>query len=377
MNFALTKEQKMLQKSIRQYIKKKCPNSLVKELAASEKGYSPELWKEMAELGWMGLVFPDEYEGSNFSFFDLVLFFEEMGYNICPGPLFSTLVLSGLPILNYADNKLKSEILPQISTGEIILTMAVTEENADYIPSSIKTSAIKEGDEYIINGTKLFVNDAHVSDYILCVARTDETPNPEDGVTLFMVNAKTPGVEISLMKNVTLEKPCEVKFENVKVPAKNIIGKLNNGWMIVNDTIEKAALVKSAEMIGGARGTMDLALQYAKERVQFQRPIGSFQAVQQHFANMWLGINGCRDLVYLAASKTAKGEHAEKEIAMAKARTGKIFREVTTLGHQIFGAIGYTMEHDMHLYRRQALSGDITFGNTYSQLDKIAVSLGL
>ncbi len=377
MNFALSKEQKMLQKSVRQYIKKRCPNTFVKELAASEKGYSTELWKEMADLGWMGLVFPDEYEGSSFSFFDLVIFFEEMGYNICPGPLFSTIVLSGLPILNYADNKLKSKILPKISTGEIILTMAVTEENADYKPASIKTSAIKKGDEYIINGTKLFVNDAHVSDYILCAARTEDTLNPDDGVTLFIVKATAPGVNISLMKNVTLEKPCEVNFENVIVPSENIIGELNNGWMIVNDTIEKAALVKSAEMIGGASGTMDLALQYAKERVQFQRPIGSFQAVQQHFANMWLGINGCRHLVYLAASKTDKGENTEKEIAMAKARTGKMFREVTTLGHQIFGAIGFTMEHDMHLYRRQALSGDIAFGNAYSQLDKVAVSLGL
>ena len=377
MNYALSKEQKMLQKSVRQYIKKRCPNDLVKELAESEKGYSTELWKEMADLGWMGLVFPEKYEGSEFSFFDLVIFFEEMGYNICPGPLFSTMILSGLPILNYADSGIKKEMLPGISRGELILTMAVIEESADYQPSLINTTALKKGEDYIINGRKLFVNDAHVSDYILCAARTGNSSNPENGITLFLVKSNSPGVKIELMKNVTLEKTCAITFEDVIVSEKRIIGQLDNGWSIVNDTIKKAALVKSAEMVGGAQGTMDLALQYAKERFQFERAIGSFQAVQQHFANMWLGINGCRHLVYLAASKITNDEPADKETAMAKARTGKMFREVTTLGHQVFGAIGYTMEHDMHLYRRQALSGDIAFGNAYSQIDKVAASLDL
>lgn len=377
MDYNLTEEQSILKKTAGDFLKKECPKELVRELDENDKGYSPELWSKMAELGWMGLMLPEQYGGSEFSFLDLTILIEEMGYNICPGPFISTSILGGQPILTAGTEEQKQEILPKIATGEMILTLALTEPNAGYDASSIKAGAVLDNDEYVINGTKLFVYDAHVADYLLCVARTSEGSNPEAGATIFLVKTDTPGVTVTLLKTIARDKQCEIVFDNVRVPQKNIIGEVGQGWPVVKDTLEKAMIARCAEMIGGAQAASDLAREYAKERVQFEHPIGSFQAIQHHFANMWITINGSRNLIYKAAWKIAQGLPASRDVAIAKARTGETYREVTTLGHQIFGGIGFTMEHDMHLYHRRSVAGDLSFGNTDYQREEVAKGLGL
>jgi len=377
MNLGLTEEQEMLKTSARDFLEKECPKQLVRQLDESDQGYSPELWRKMAELGWMGLVFPEKYGGSGGSFLDLIVLIEEMGYNILPGPFFSTVVLGGLTILAAGSEEQKKEFLPKVASGEMILTLALTEPSADYNAASIKTKATARNDGYVINGTKLFVPDANVADYILCVARTKETKNPEDGITIFLVDTRSPGVKCTLLKTLARDKQCEIIFGNVTVPKKNILGKPDQGWPIVEGTIQKATVAKCAEMVGGAQAALEMAVRYAKERVQFGRPIGSFQAIQHYCANMVTDVDGSRFITYKAAWEVSEGLPATMDVAIAKAWTSEAYGRVTLLAHQIFGAIGFTMDHDIHLFYRRAKAGEIMFGDGDFQRAIVASELGL
>jgi len=377
MDIGLSEEQEILKASARDFLARECPKKLVKELDESDKGYSPELWRKMAELGWMGLVFPEDYGGSGGTFLDLVVLLEEMGYNILPGPFFSTVVLGGLPILKAGNEEQRKKFLSRIASGELIFTMALTEPTASYDASAITVKASPQNGEYSINGTKLFVTDANVADYLLCVARTKETGNPEAGITIFVVDAKTPGIKCTLLETLARDKQNEVVFNNVNVAKENIIGGLDHGWPVIQDTLEKAAVAKCAEMIGGAQATLEMAVNYAKERIQFNRPIGTFQAVQHYCANMVTDVDGARYITYKAAWELSEGIPATKSVAIAKAWVSDAYRRVTLLGHQIFGAIGFTMDHDMHLYYRRAQAGAQAFGDSDFQREIVAKQLGL
>lgn len=377
MDLDLSEEQKIIKKSAHDFLMKECPMELVREIVESDRGYSPELWKKMADLGWMGLVIPEEYGGSGGSFLDLMVLLEEMGYNICPGPFRSAVVLGSIPFLIAGTEAQKNRFLPGIASGDSIFTLAMTEPNASYEPSSIGVSARLDGDEYVITGTKLFVTDAHVADHLLCVAKTDEGVDPEDGITIFIVDASQRGIALTNLKTIAGDRQCEILFDEVRVSGEDILGALNRGWPVARETLERAAMALSAEMIGGAQAVMDMALQYAEDRTQFNRPIGSFQAVQHHFANMWTDINGSRYLLHRAAWKISEGIPASMDVAMAKARIGEAYRRVTILGHQIFGAIGFTSEHDMHLYHRRSMSGDLLFGSAEFHRAQVARGLGL
>ncbi len=377
MDLGLSEEQAMLKELARDFLQKECPKRLVRQLDESDEGYSSELWHKMAELGWMGLVFPEKYGGSERNFLDLTILLEEMGYNIVPGPFFSAVVLGGLTILTAGSEEQKIEFLPKIASGEMILSLALTEPTASYDAASVKTKAIARNGEYVIKGTKLFVLNANVADYILCVARTKETKNPEDGITIFLVDAKSPGVKCTLLKTLARDKQCEVVFDNVTVSEKSIVGERDKGWPIVKDVLQKATVAKCAEMVGGAQAALDMAVNYAKERVQFGRPIGSFQAIQHYCANMATDVSGSRFITYKAAWKVSEGLPLALDIAIAKAWTSEAYGRVTLSAHQIFGAIGFTMDHDIHLYYRQAKAAEIIFGDADFQRAIIARELGL
>jgi alkylation response protein AidB-like acyl-CoA dehydrogenase len=377
MDFGLSEEQEMLKTSARDFLQKECPKKLVKQLDESDEGYSPELWRKMAELGWMGLPFPEKYGGGSGSFLDLVVLLEAMGYNIVPGPFFSTVVLGGMTLLAAGNEEQKKRLLSEVATGKLILSLALTELDAKYESASIKTTATLRDGKYIINGTKLFVLDANVADYLLCVARTKSTGKPENGLTIFLVDSKAPGIKCTLLKTLARDKQCEVVFDNVAVPKENVVGGLNQGWQIIQDVLQKAIVAKCAEMVGGAQAALDMAVAYAKERVQFNRPIGSFQAIQHYCANMVSDVDGSRFVTYKAAWKVSEGLPAIMDVAVAKAWTGAAYSRVTLLAHQIFGAVGFTMDHDLHLYYRRAKAGEIIFGDSAFQRAIVARELGL
>ena len=376
MDLTLSEEQEMLKKMARDFLTDKFPKTVVKELEESKLGYSPELWREMTELGWMGLVFPEEYGGGGMSFLDLAVLLEEMGRACFPGPFFSTVVLGGLPILNAGSEAQKQAYLPKIASGEIILTLALTEASAKY-DASITVKATADKDEYIINGTKLFVPDAHIADYLLCVARTDEKAKGEDGITIFIVDAKSPGISYTLLKSIANDKLCEVVFDQVRVPKENILGQLDQGWSEVQKIIERAAVAKCCEMVGGIQQVLDMTVDYAKERKQFDHPIGSFQVIQHYCANMATDVEGSRFVTYQAAWMISEGLPCIKEVAIAKAWVSEACGRVMAPAHQIHGAIGVTMDYDLQFYTKRTKAAEVTFGDADVYREIVAQEMGL
>jgi len=372
----LSEDQKMLRTMARDFLEKECPKQLVRDMEQDEKGYSSKLWLKMVELGLQGLPFPAGYGGGDGSFLDLVVLLEEMGRACLPGPFLATVVLGGLTILEAGNEEQKKQLLPAVAQGKIF-TLAFTEPDGSYDPASIQTEAPLEGNEYVISGTKIFVPDAHVADHILCVARTRAGSLGSDGLSLFVVDPESPGVAITGLNTIARDKQCEVVFDKVRVPAANLVGDLHQAWPIIEKALERAAVAKCAEMVGAAEQVLDMSVAYAKERVQFNVPIGSFQAVQHHCANMRIDIDGMRYLTYEAAWRISEGLPAATEVSMAKAWVSEAISRVTRLGHQIHGGVGYMMDHEMQLYFRRGEAAKAIFGDASFHREMIASELGL
>jgi alkylation response protein AidB-like acyl-CoA dehydrogenase len=373
----LSEEQEILQKTARDFLIEKCPKSLVREMENDEKGYSPQLWKEIADLGWMGLVFPEKYGGGNMSFLDLAVLLEEMGRVLFPGPFFSTVILGGLPILDIGTDEQKDKYLPDIINGKSIYTMALTEASGKYKASAVKTKAAADGDSYIIDGTKLFIPDANVADYFLCVARTDgAVKNPEDGISIFIVDAKSPGISTTVLKTIARDKQCEVIFKQVKVPAANVLGKVNQGWREVKKIIERAAIAKCCEMVGSMQVVLDMTVAYVKERIQFDVPVGVFQAIQHHCVYMLVEVEGSRAAAYDAAWRLSTGHPYSVEAAITKAWVSDAYQRVTALGTQSHGGVSIIEDHDMPLFYRRAKASEIMFGDSRFHRKTVARELG-
>ncbi|MDP6099916.1 MAG: acyl-CoA dehydrogenase family protein [Dehalococcoidia bacterium] len=375
MDLSLSEDQEMLRKMARDFLANECPKTLVREMEEDEKGYSPELWAKMAEQGWTGLPFPEKYGGVGYSFLDLAVLLEEMGRACLPGPYFSTVVLAGGAIMEAGSEEQKQKLLGEISEGKLIATLALTEPSASYKANDIQVTAAAEGGGHVINGTKLFVPDANVADVMVVVARTGG--QGAEGLTLFLVDPKASGVSITQLKTIASDKLCEVTFDKVKVGQDAVLGEVGKGWPMVETVLQKAAVAKCAEMVGGAQQVLEMTVNYSKERVQFGRPIGSFQAIQHHCANMAIDVDGSRFISYQAAWMLSEGMPSTKEVAMAKSWTSDAYRRLTALGHQVHGGIGFTKDHDMQLYYRRAKAAEVTFGDGDFHRDVVASEIGL
>jgi len=371
MDFSLSEQQEMLRKTARDFFINELPKSAVKEMAKDARGYSLELWHKMAELGWMGLVLPEKYGGSGGSFLDLAILLEEMGRACLPGPFFSTVVLGASAIMEAGSEEQKERLLPKLARGELILTLAVAESHVLSRPDFFEVKAKNVGEDYIISGTKLFVPDAHVADYVICAAKTGR------GSTLFLVDAKSPGLSWTVLPAMSGERQCEVKFNQVKVSKADILGKVNRGKEYIDKVLTKAAAAKCAEMLGGAEQVMEMTVAYAKERVQSGRAIGAFQAIQHHCANMLNDLDACRCVTHRAAWMVSEGMPCAREVSLAKAWVNEAYHRMTLLGHEIHGAIAFQHDHDMHLYFKQAKLGEIAFGDTAYHEEIIAREMGL
>ncbi|MFO7963961.1 MAG: acyl-CoA dehydrogenase family protein [Desulfobacterales bacterium] len=377
MDLDLNREQKALKNSAREFLKKECPRSLLHEMKDDLRGYPQALWDKMADLGWPGLAIPEKYGGFGGRFMDVCVLLEAMGEACCPGPYYSTIVLGALPIMFAGTEKQKQTLLPEIAEGKLICAFAMMEPEAWYGPEGISFSAVEDNDVYRLNGTKLFVENAHIADYILCVARTSTGENTKSGLTIFLVNAKSSGIRSSVLNTLAYDKQCEVVFNNVTVPKDNILGDVDGAWPILQKVQDHAAVAKCADMLGAMQAVFDMTVAYAKERKQFGQPIGSFQAIQHHCANMVIDVDGARFITYFAAWELSEGQDASMDASMAKAWTGKASGRVTLLAHQIHGAIAFCEEMDVHLFYRRAKCGDITFGDSDWHLKEVARGLGL
>jgi alkylation response protein AidB-like acyl-CoA dehydrogenase len=377
MDFNFSEHQNMLRDEARRFLVRECPKTKIKELEKDGKCYDSQVWHDMAEMGWMGLVLPEEYEGLNADFIDLMILMEEMGRNILPGPFFTTVALCALPILEYGNDAQKAEYLAPISRGEKIWTLAMTESSGDHSASAIKAGAKLERGDSIINGEKMFVPYADVADYLLVVARTAKGKAPEKGLTFFIVDVKSPGLSIETIPTLTGERQCKVSFKNVKVPQENVLGKAGQGWDIVEHIMRKATVLKCAEVSGACQVILAISNTYAKERLQFGKPIGSFQVIQHKLVDMLIDVEGLQYLVYQAAWLLSTGAPCDLQIAMTKARANEVYRSVALSGIKIHGAIGFTMDHDIGLYYRRVMGAESFLGDTDFHLEKVAANIGL
>ena len=376
MNLDFNEAQDMLRTSARDFLSKEVPKTKVKELEESETGHDPDLWQKMADLGWQGLVFPEEYGGTECEFLDLVLLMEEMGRNVLPGP-FSVNTYASLPVLKYGTAEQKKEILTKVAEGKMIMTLALLEPDGSHRAAGIQMKATAEGDNFILDGTKLFVLNANVADCLLVSARTAQGSKPEEGITVFLVDAKSSGLKTELIPTTGMDKQYDITFSKVSVPKSSVLGEVGKGWEVVQYTQEVASILKCAEMLGGCEASVDMTNTYAKERVQYGRIIGDFQVIQHYIVNMWMQTELARNVIYEAGWTAGAGLPCTKIASVAKAWTSETFKFVTERGVQCHGGIGTTRDHDMGLYYRRAWAWDHMFGDASYHREIVAAQMGL
>jgi len=371
MDLDFNEEQRILQRSARDFLREKCPKSLVREMIRDEKGYPEWLWKEMADLGWLGVSIPEEYGGTGGDFLDLAILLEAMGEACLTSPFFSTVVLGAEALLLAGKEEQKKKFLPRVVEGALLLALAAIEPGEWYLATGSNTIASRDLDGYRVRGTKYFVENAHVADYMILLAQTEKKE-----MTLFLVDGKCPGIRFETVQTLGNERQSTVIFQDTRLPEANTLGRAGEASRLMEVLQERASVAKSLEMLGLMKVAFDMTLAYAKEREQFGRPIGSFQAIQHHCADMAVDMDSSRLLTYQAAWKTAQGLPASKESAMAKAWTSNAACRLTRLAHQVHGAVAFCDEHDLHLYYRKAKAAAIAFGDGEYHFEKVAEHLG-
>jgi alkylation response protein AidB-like acyl-CoA dehydrogenase len=379
MDFGFSQEQEMLRATARKFFENECTSTFVRERMAEPAGVTDDFWSKLAEQGWLGLVFPEQYGGAGLGFVDLTVLMEEMGRVVMPGPFFATTVLAGLTILEAGSAAQKEEWLTKIAAGEAKATLAWTEPSARWDGAGVTTTARAADGGFVLSGTKLFVPDAHLADVLVVVARTTESARPEDGVSLFLVPRDTPGLEIKLLPTMDqTRKLCEVTLRDARLRGTALLGTRNGGWAPLMRVVERATVALCAEMCGGAQRVLEMTTEYAKIRVAFGKPIGSYQGVKHRAADMLVDVENAKSLTYYAAwAVDENATEAPLAASMAKAYASDAYRKVSGAGIQLHGGIGFTWEHDLHLYFKRAKSSEFTFGDATFHRERVAQLISL
>ncbi len=380
MDFDFTEEQEMFRNTVREFVKKELPIEYVKR--CESEGRPPwEAFQKIAELGWLGVIVPEEYGGSGGSAIDLMILMEELGRGMLELALmvFRTAVHCVSNIRWHGTQKQKEYFLPKAVKGELIFSFALTEPHAGSDAAAITTSAVADGDDYIINGSKMFCTGLHIANWCLVATRTDKTVPKHKGITNFLVDPKNPGIEIRLLETLGRRcvPTCEATFDGVRVPKDNMLARLNESWKNILSHLELERLVSIASFVGAAQAAFDDALQYAKVREQFGQPIGKFQAISHKLADMQVAIHICRLLMYNVAWLVTKGQRATMETAIYKLYCGEAYKYIALEGMQIMGAYGYTTEYNMERHLRESLVATMGPGSSETQRNIISRELGL
>src|ERR1700730_5080107 len=376
MDFAFSEEQEMLRSSARTLLAKASPSAVVRKLMETEDAYDADLWKKVAEQGWTALGIPEEYGGFG-TFLDLVVVLEETGRVLLPGPFFETMGMAVPAILEAGTDAQKKEVLSAIAAGEARATLAFTEPSGRWDAEGVTLSAQKSGDGWTLNGTKLFVPGAGVTDYMVVAARTRSSG--EDGITLFLVKGRPAGISVKPLSTLDMtHKWYEVKFDNVQLGADALMGEADKGWAPLRRALDWATAGICAEMVGGAQKVLEDSVEYAKTRQQFGKPIGIYQAVSHKLADMLLEVESAKSVTYYAAW-TVDADAPDRALAcsIAKAYTSDAYRHATGSGIQVHGGIGFTWEHDMHLYFKRAKASEVTLGDPTFHRELVAEALDL
>jgi len=375
-NFAFSEEQDELRRTVRQFLESKSPSGEVRRLMETTDGYDTAVWTQMAaEMGLQGLQIPEEYGGQGFSFVELAIVLEEMGRVLLCAPFVSTVVLAANAIANAGSDAEKKALLPGIASGETTATLAFTEPNGRWDPAGITMEARQSGADWVLDGEKMFVLDGHTAELVVVVARLAGSSGA-DGLAFFAVNGDAAGLTRTPLATMDqTRKQAKLEFSGVKAAA---LGEPGQGGAAFSRTMDQASVALSNEMVGGAQFVLDASVEYAKVRVQFGRPIGSFQAIKHKCADMLLEVESAKSAAYYAAWAAAE-ESAELPAvaALAKAYVSDAYFHCAAENIQIHGGIGFTWEHDAHLYFKRAKSSEILFGDATYHRELLAQRIGI
>ncbi len=371
MQFAFTEEQDQLRSFVRQFLDEKSDEAAVRALMETEQGYDEAVWSQMAEqLGLQSLIIPEAYGGQGFSWVELVVVLEEMGRSLLCAPFFSSVVLATSALMLSGDEAAQSEYLPKIASGELIATVAVTEENGRWDESGVTATATAAGDSWTIDGAKHYVLDGHTAGLIIVAARTAA------GVSLFAVDGDAAGLERTALSTMDQTRK-QAKLTLSGTPA-TLIGTDGAGWVTLEAMLDRAAVGLAAEQVGGAQKVLDMSVEYAKDRVQFGRPIGSFQAIKHKCADMLLEVESAKSAAYYAAWCAAEeNDELPAMASLAKSYCSEAYFHATAENIQIHGGIGFTWEHPAHLYFKRAKSSELLFGDPTYHRELLAERIGL
>jgi alkylation response protein AidB-like acyl-CoA dehydrogenase len=367
MNLDFTSEQDMLRDSAAKFLANEFDFEKLREIEDGEPGYSPEIWGQMAELGWLGLPFPEEAGGFGGTFMDLAIIQEEIGKALLPSPYFSTVVQCGTLILEAGSDEQKTALIEEIAGGALIMAYAQYEEEASFRETGINMAAAAAGDGYALTGKKFFVMDANIANKLIVAARVEG-----EGVTLFLVDADASGISVEKLPTVGKDNTCVVTFDGVQA---EVLGAVGQGWDAIQIMNAKAGVARAAEMVGGCKVALTMSVEYAKERVQYGKPIGGNQALQHYMSNMLLATDTAGTFLYKVVSLIDDGDDFATEASVLKAAINENYKFVTERAVQIHGGIGTTREHNIGLYYRRAKAWETTCGDSEFHHDAIVDAL--
>jgi alkylation response protein AidB-like acyl-CoA dehydrogenase len=379
MDIGFTEEQELLRDSARRFLDSECDTRFVRARMAEPAAVTDEFWQKLAEQGWLGIVYPEEEGGSGLGLVDLVVLMEEMGRAVMPGPFLSTVLLGGAAIAEAGAPAQRRQWLPQIVAGSGKAALAWTEPDLRWDAAGITLRASEAAGGFTLSGSKLFVGDAHLADILVVAARTRDGSSMEDGVSLFLVPKDTPGLTITVLPTIDqTRKLCEVGLDNIVLPAGALLGEIHQGWLPLSRVVGRATVALAAEMCGGAQQVLDMTVAYAKMRIAFGKPIGSYQGVKHQAADMLVALENTRSLTYYAAwAIDQELDEAPLAVTMAKAAASDMVRKVTGTGIQLHGGIGMTWEHDLQLYFKRAKASEVAFGDATWHRERVAQLMGL
>jgi alkylation response protein AidB-like acyl-CoA dehydrogenase len=369
MDFGITEEQEQLKTSARQFLAGECPTTFVRKVMASEDGAAAELYAHLAKLGWNGLIIPEKFGGAGLAMLDMAVLLEEQGYAAMPGPFLFSSVLAASALKEFGSDEMRQKWLPAMAEGNAIGTVAIAEEDDGIEPASIRTRAKRDGTAAIINGRKMFVPYAQIADFIIVATRIGDTP---DDVSLFAIDSKSPGIEIKLLKGLDLtRRVCSVTLKDVHVESGAELQ--GGGGPAFRRMIDVASVAVAADSLGGAERALEMAVDYSKVREQFGKPIGSFQALKHAAAEIVSELEPARALLWYAAyALDADPKAAPRAAAMAKARLSEVYSRTTDKAVLMHGGIGFTWEHDIHLWFKRSRFNESYFGSPPYHRERVA-----
>ncbi|MSQ41158.1 MAG: acyl-CoA dehydrogenase [Dehalococcoidia bacterium] len=378
MDLALTETQVMLQNSAKEFLSAELPKHRVREIDDSETGFDRELWRKMCDLGWASIVIPEQYGGLGSGFTDMAVIFEQLGYNAYGGPLLDSAVLSAQLIAEAGSEAQKKAFLPAIAEGQQIFTVALTEPEYGWGADRVKMKATRQGDHWVLNGTKLFIPWAHIADRIIVIARTSEGRTPEDGITAFVVDRTSPGVSTRLHYGWIGDKLNEVNFSNVRVPAENVLGAVGHAWAPVEHARDRATAVLSVYMAGGAQKAYEMCRDYSTTRIAFGVPIGTFQRVQDFVIVALTEADASKWTAYEALWRLDSGQKdTAVGISMAKAVASDGFSKACDASHHVHAGIGVDLDFGLTNYTVRARTFQQYLGDSIFHKARMAKLMNL